>query len=933
MRLIKYCYIILFLCINTFTYGLQNEVLKTILKAKTTVQQRIYKADSLLNELEKNDYPAIAQLYHDYAYWLYNKTDITRVIDLELKAYSIAKYKVNNKLLRKSAADLGFYYKKTKEFFKSIYYYKVAISLNPKHKNIFALYDALGSVYFEIKDYHKAFELFELAINTLDKSKNTKKLRKIYYNILRASVLIEDEKKLKKGIYYAKKTDSLNALLADNISDTYAFEIKRLIGTLYNRDVFLNDGNSKGIYNTAFYEALRYYNEALSLSLQKKDTAKIMRSYFGLGNLYNIYDKQKSIAYVNQVISYNTNNDAYINHQIYANLARTQNIAGDYNESAKNGHLALYYLIGSDLKDVACIDYSVFDAIDTQQEHILIVMLPQLGETYLKRYEDTKDSHFLDQAIGYFKLADYIIDLLKSDTTTYKSRLYWRQISANIYAKAIKACFLGNNTEDAFYFMEKNKALLLLEDIYNKTFKRNSALSPELSQKASVLKHKLALTNNLLIKELELSKQSIDSLKKQRIHLEIELSLLEETDKVETLNIESSIPSLQEVKNSLKANELIVEYYLSTDNGYGIASNTDNAYALFISNNKTELFEINGLSQLKEDIVALRNLFKSPFKTQEDISRFNALSNTIYKKVFPTTAIRDVIKGKQITIIPDGYLALVPFEALSVSAEATDYVIKHTEVHYAYSNSFLKHIKTHITNKNAKVKSLAIAPIHFKNNRFVSLTNSGTEINAVQEYYSGSQLIQEEASRSNFIKALSTVPNGIIHIASHADAQDNNAPWIAFNDQDITLEELYLTQNNAALVVLSGCNTSLGKQEIGEGLMSLARGFFYAGAQSVVSSLWSIDDRSTSEIVNSFYNNLSKGQTKSTALHNAKLTYLTTHRLSEASPHFWASLVLLGHNNTLPPSKSYWGLYLIVIVVIMFVVYRIKSKKLKTGSL
>ena len=70
------------------------------------------------------------------------------------------------------------------------------------------------------------------------------------------------------------------------------------------------------------------------------------------------------------------------------------------------------------------------------------------------------------------------------------------------------------------------------------------------------------------------------------------------------------------------------------------------------------------------------------------------------------------------------------------------------------------------------------------------------------------------------------------------------------------LDEISLAENNAPLVVLSACNTTTGEIQTGEGVMSLARGFFYGGTQSTVSSLWQIDDRATNIIIEVFYKNL-----------------------------------------------------------------------------
>jgi len=88
------------------------------------------------------------------------------------------------------------------------------------------------------------------------------------------------------------------------------------------------------------------------------------------------------------------------------------------------------------------------------------------------------------------------------------------------------------------------------------------------------------------------------------------------------------------------------------------------------------------------------------------------------------------------------------------------------------------------------------------------------------------------------------------------------------------LTEIYGLHLNANLLVLSACETGIGKLEKGEGMISLARAFNYAGVPAIVTTLWKIDDESTSKIMEYFYENLNNSLSKNEALHQAKLTYL-----------------------------------------------------------
>ena len=96
------------------------------------------------------------------------------------------------------------------------------------------------------------------------------------------------------------------------------------------------------------------------------------------------------------------------------------------------------------------------------------------------------------------------------------------------------------------------------------------------------------------------------------------------------------------------------------------------------------------------------------------------------------------------------------------------------------------------------------------------------------------------------------------------------------------------------MVVLSACETGIGELQRGEGIISLARGFSYAGAKSIITTLWSVNDRSTQKVMELFYSNLAEGVPKDAALRQAKLTYLDEYPHLGKSPYFWAGIIPIG---------------------------------------
>jgi CHAT domain-containing protein len=112
-------------------------------------------------------------------------------------------------------------------------------------------------------------------------------------------------------------------------------------------------------------------------------------------------------------------------------------------------------------------------------------------------------------------------------------------------------------------------------------------------------------------------------------------------------------------------------------------------------------------------------------------------------------------------------------------------------------------------------------------------------------------------------------------------------------DGFLRLHKVYKLQLNADLIVLSACETGLGKEIKGEGLIGLTRGFMYSGAPRVVASLWNVDDLATAELMKLFYQGMLKdGLSAGASLRAAQLELSRQKRW--ASPYFWAGFVLHG---------------------------------------
>ena len=205
----------------------------------------------------------------------------------------------------------------------------------------------------------------------------------------------------------------------------------------------------------------------------------------------------------------------------------------------------------------------------------------------------------------------------------------------------------------------------------------------------------------------------------------------------------------------------------------------------------------------------------------------------------------------------------------------------------------------------------------------IKLNWAEKEVIDISEMVKGETFCHQNATEKTFKEK---APNAsILHLATHAVINDAYpmysklilAPDTASGEDGfLNTYELYNMQLNANMAVLSACNTGYGRLVRGEGIISLARGFMYAGCPSIIMSLWPVDDRSTSELMENFYQGLRTGLPKDAALREAKLKYLMTADEAKANPFYWAGFVPIGNMDPIPlQHKSYYRQLLLVLAL------------------
>ena len=223
------------------------------------------------------------------------------------------------------------------------------------------------------------------------------------------------------------------------------------------------------------------------------------------------------------------------------------------------------------------------------------------------------------------------------------------------------------------------------------------------------------------------------------------------------------------------------------------------------------------------------------------------------------------------------------------------------------------------------------------NGALARLPRAADEVMHAQKKIGGGQLwLNADASKAAFLKH--APQQGILHLAMHGYLDEKtplNSSLIfsldSTKDNRLTGYDIYAMQLRAGLSILSACNSGAGDLRRGEGVMSLARAFSYAGCPSVVVSLWSIPDSSTSVLMGHFYDNLKNGMYNDEALQQAKIKYLNEADPSIAVPNYWGASILVGDIKPLHIESpnffvQYWY-WLLAVLAVVGAIFFLRKKK------
>jgi CHAT domain-containing protein len=304
----------------------------------------------------------------------------------------------------------------------------------------------------------------------------------------------------------------------------------------------------------------------------------------------------------------------------------------------------------------------------------------------------------------------------------------------------------------------------------------------------------------------------------------------------------------------------------------------------------SKLFNITPVAKVAEIVQHLRMLeFQlSKFHLEPAyVTRFEAVLikscqahlQALFRKLI--AGIEHMLTTTRLVVVPHGQLHSLPFQALF---DGKEYLIDRFSICHAPSASVFAY--THRSRiQNERPTSLVIGvddPL---------MPSVKQEIEAVAKVLPRPKVLWgAEATEEHLLEYGAT--SSFIHIATHGSFRPDSPMFSAIRlaDSYLTLYDLYRMNLPAEFLTLSGCVTGLNVVDKGDELMGLTRGLLYSGAQSLLLSLWDVDDKSTSEFMTAFYEGFSPAFPKADALRSAML------RIRERRPHpyHWAAFKLTG---------------------------------------
>lgn len=463
-------------------------------------------------------------------------------------------------------------------------------------------------------------------------------------------------------------------------------------------------------------------------------------------------------------------------------------------------------------------------------------------------------------AAGFWVRAIDVLETQRSSIHDEAGKMGYAKGRQRIYVDMVRLLLNLGRVEEAFLYAERGKARALVDLMAAREIPTRRA-GPEVQKKLLEVRSIEPRTNALVVGggNVRSSRAKLSAARKDLQGVDAEVASL----------VSVSVPSLKSIQGLLNLDEALLEYFGDAGNLFGFVVTKQGVQG--------RILQGEGIA---EAVSGWREALLRP-DTKEHLVHGRKLYDRLLKP------FQDELTAPRLIIVPHGVLHYAPFAALY---DGKSFLVEQKIFRLLPAASLLQYLKV----RPLTGSLLALGNPDLRDPRF-DLPGAQREVERIRSVYpQGDVYLRAKASES--LLKREGARHKLLHIASHGvfkpEQPLESALLLAAEGEDdgqLTAAELYDLQLDAAVVVLSACETGLGKVGQGDDVIGLNRGFLFAGAASIVSSLWEVDDAATAQLMQNFYS-LNNGADVSANLQSAQRALLTSH----PHPFYWAAFQVTG---------------------------------------
>lgn len=697
--------------------------------------------------------------------------------------------------------------------------------------NSAAFYESIGDLPKSLRLYNQALAISEAEEHHHNKATCLVNIGNVYYRL----------GELRKAMDYSTQALATFRLLEERHAESSTLEsIGRTYGSM---------GEST--------KALDYMGEAL----------KISRS---IGDLYGEANTLQSIGEIYRFLGYKQNALSYLT-QALPIMQKVKNRRGE--AIILNGIGIVSESLGEDQNALSNLNQSLTIARDLENHRDEASTLSNIAFLYEHKGD-------LKNAIEFFLLSIEQRERLRTAARLEEFKFDLAGLDSEVYTHAVLLNQRVGQATRAFDLVERARARTFLDQLGNVHPDVRKVENNELVLREQTLALELASLDNKLKEEYAKPSSSLNGgviatlennlAARRREYEELLTDLKIANPEYASLRSVNTL-SLTEVQKLLGEDTTLVSYFVTADKTLAYVIGRD-------------FFQTVEIPVKESDLVGAIGWFRS-FPSLRDPQSLT-LKQLHSWLILP---VKPLLKTPLVGIIPHSVLHRLPFAALT---DGQHYFGDEYTLFYLPSASVLPFIQ-----KKSKLKGARVLALSQSQAQGLPLLHyADEEGRTVAGIFNTQAVTTDQASKAGFLNR--TGNYDILHIAAHAELSAANPLFSRImlgsdtsGGGTLEIREIYdLDLSKASLVVLSACNTQLGAQSKADDIVALNRAFIYAGASTVIASLWTVDDRATGLLMRSFYTHLKRGAGKAEALRKAQ----SETRRQYPNPYYWAAFVLTG---------------------------------------